>query len=92
MDTTYAWDPRMVGLGLLVGRSVLGALFAAHGSQKLFGWFRGYGLGGTGDFFASLGFSPGRTFAAAAGLAELASGLLILLGFLGRWDPRSSWP
>lgn len=86
MDT-YTWDARTVDLGLLAGRLVFGALFAAHGSQKLFGWFRGYGLRGTGASFESLGFRPGRTFAAAAGLTELASGLLILLGLLGPVGP-----
>jgi putative oxidoreductase len=87
MRTTYTLDPRTVGLGLLVGRVVFGALFAAHGSQKLFGWFRGPGLRGTGEFFEALGFRPGRAFAAAAGLTELTSGLLILLGFLGPVGP-----
>jgi putative oxidoreductase len=87
MDTPYAWDSRAVDLGLLAGRLVIGGLFAAHGSQKLFGWFRGHGLRGTAEFFESLGFHPGRTFAAAAGLTELASGLLILLGFLGPVGP-----
>ena len=83
MRTTATRDPRTVDLGLLVVRLVFGALFAAHGGQKLFGWFRGPGLRGTGDFFESLGFHPGRRYATAAGLTELASGLLILLGFLG---------
>ncbi len=87
MDTTYTLDPRTVALGLLLGRLVFGALFAAHGGQKLFGWFRGHGLQGTGEFFESIGFRPGRTFAVAAGLTELASGLLILLGFLGPVGP-----
>ena len=87
MHTSYTWDSQMVDFGLLVGRLVIGGLFAAHGSQKLFGWFRGHGLRGTAEFFESLGFHPGRTFAAAAGLTELASGLLILLGFLGPVGP-----
>jgi putative oxidoreductase len=87
MDATYSWDPRAVDLGLLIVRVVFGALFAAHGSQKLFGWFRGPGLQATGQFFESLGFHPGRTFAAAAGLTELVSGVLILLGFLGPVGP-----
>ena len=87
MDTTYASDSPAVDLGLLAGRLVIGVLFAAHGGQKLFGWFRGYGLDGTGQFFESLGFHPGRTFAAAAGLTELTSGVLILLGFLGPVGP-----
>ena len=45
--------------GLLIARMVFGLLMAAHGSQKLFGWFGGYGLAGTGGFFESLGFRPG---------------------------------
>jgi putative oxidoreductase len=67
--------------GLLVGRVVLGALMAAHGTQKLFGWFGGYGLTGTGGFFETLGFRPGRVFAAAASIAEIAGGLLLAAGF-----------
>jgi len=68
-------------LGLLVARLVFGALIAAHGAQKLFGWFGGYGLTGTGGFFESLGFRPGRVFAAAAGLAEWFGGILLAFGF-----------
>jgi len=69
--------------GLLVARLVFGGLMAAHGTQKLFGWFGGYGLDGTGGFFESLGFRPGRLFAAAAGLTETVGGLLLVLGLLG---------
>src|SRR5574341_913816 len=56
--------------GILLTRVVLGSLMAAHGAQKLFGWFGGYGIAGTGGFFESLGFKPGRFFAAAAGFSE----------------------
>jgi putative oxidoreductase len=87
MQVTYTWDPQTTALGLLVARLVLGGLIAAHGSQKLFGWFRGPGLRQTGEFLTSVGFHPGRTFAVAAGLTELTSGLLILLGFLGPVGP-----
>jgi putative oxidoreductase len=73
--------------GLLVARIVFGLLMAAHGSQKLFGWFGGYGLTGTGGFFEQLGFRPGRTFAALAGATEFASGLLLALGLLGPIAP-----
>ena len=73
--------------GLLLGRVVLGLLMAAHGSQKVFGWFGGYGLAGTGGFFESLGFRPGRLFAAAAGGTEVAAGLLLALGLLGPLGP-----
>jgi putative oxidoreductase len=69
--------------GLLLGRLVLGVLLAAHGTQKLFGWFGGYGLTGTAGFFEVLGFHPGRLFAAAASVAEVAGGLLLAAGFLG---------
>lgn len=73
--------------GLLVARLVFGLLMAAHGSQKLFGWFGGHGLAGVGGYFEVLGFRPGRLFAAAASAAELAGGLLIALGFLGPLGP-----
>ncbi len=73
--------------GLLLARLVLGGLMAAHGAQKLFGWFGGYGLAGTAGFFESLGFRPGRRFASAASLAEIGSGLLLALGFLGPVGP-----
>jgi putative oxidoreductase len=53
---------------------------AAHGSQKLFGWFGGYGIAGTGGFLESLGFRPGCTQALVAGLAEFGGGLLLALG------------
>ena len=73
--------------GLFIVRVVAGLVMAAHGSQKLFGWFGGYGLDGTGGFFESLGFRPGRLFATAAGLSEFVGGALIALGFLGPVGP-----
>jgi putative oxidoreductase len=73
--------------GLILVRLVIGPLMAAHGAQKLFGWFGGYGLAGTGGFFEGLGFRPGRTFAAAAGAAEFGSGVLVALGLLGPVGP-----
>ncbi len=74
-------------LGFLVARVLIGLLIAAHGSQKLFGWFGGPGLQGTGAFFDQLGFHPGRLFALAAGLGEFTSGVLIAAGFLGPVGP-----
>jgi putative oxidoreductase len=73
--------------GLLIGRLVVGLGMAAHGSQKLFGWFGGKGLAGTGGYFESLGFRPGRLFAILAGLGEFTSGWLVALGFLGPVGP-----
>jgi putative oxidoreductase len=69
-------------IGLLLLRLVVGFTMAAHGSQKIFGWFGGYGLTGTGGFLESLGFRPGRVHAAVAGTAEFIGGLLIALGLL----------
>ena len=73
--------------GLLIARMVFGLLMAAHGTQKLFGWFGGYGLAGTGGFFEQLGFRPGRFFAATAGATELVAGLLVAFGLLGPLGP-----
>jgi putative oxidoreductase len=47
-----------MNIGLLLLRLVVGLTFAAHGAQKLFGWFGGPGLHGTGQFFTMIGFSP----------------------------------
>jgi putative oxidoreductase len=68
--------------GLLLARVTIGSLMAAHGSQKLFGWFGGYGLTATAGFFEGLGFRPGRLFATAAAVSEVGSGVLLALGFL----------
>ena len=83
---TYA-DLSTVSFGLLVLRVVVGLIMAAHGAQKLLGWFGGYGLRGTGEFFVQLGFQPGPAFAAAASISEIISGLLVTLGFLGPIGP-----
>ena len=80
-------DTLSLNTGLLLGRLVIGLVMAAHGAQKLFGWFGGYGLNKTGEFFAYLGFQRGRAFAAAASLTEITSGLLVALGFLGPIGP-----
>jgi putative oxidoreductase len=65
-------------------RLPLGALFVAHGAQKLFGWFGGYGLEGTGQWMASIGLEPGVLMAALAGGAEFLGGLALILGLLTR--------
>lgn len=53
-----------------------------HGAQKLFGWFGGYGIKGTGEFFDSIGLKPGGKMALLAGVAELIGGALFILGLL----------
>ena len=71
-----------MNIGLLLLRLAVGLTLAAHGSQKLFGWFGGPGLNGTGQLFAMLGFHPGRRHALLAGLAETVGGLLLALGLI----------
>jgi putative oxidoreductase len=66
--------------GLLLLRLAIGLTIAAHGAQKLFGWFGGHGLAGTGGWLESMGFRPGRLYALTNGVAELGGGLLLALG------------
>jgi putative oxidoreductase len=67
-------------IGTLAIRGVAGPLFIGHGTQKLFGWFGGHGLEGTGGFFESIGMRPGKHHAAAAGAAEALGGAMLVLG------------
>lgn len=85
--TTPFIDVATASIGLLVVRVTLGLLMAAHGSQKLLGWFGGHGLAGTAGFFDSIGFRPGRFFATLASATEVTSGILLALGFLGPVGP-----
>jgi putative oxidoreductase len=85
--TNSLLDLATLSAGLLVVRLVVGLLMAAHGSQKLLGWFGGYGIAGTGTYFESIGFRPGRVFATLAAATEVVSGLLVALGLLGPVGP-----
>jgi putative oxidoreductase len=49
-----------MSLGRLALRSAVGGLFIGHGTQKLFGWFDGYGLEPTAQMFGSLGLRPAK--------------------------------
>jgi putative oxidoreductase len=73
-----------MGLDTLPVRVGAGVIFTAHGSQKLFGWFGGYGLEGTAGWMESIGLAPGILMAAAAGGAEFFGGLLLIAGLLVR--------
>jgi putative oxidoreductase len=63
-------------------RVLIGGLFIGHGTQKVFGWFGGYGPDGTGQFFESIGLRPGRQKALLAGASETTGGALLALGLL----------
>jgi putative oxidoreductase len=63
-------------------RVLIGGLFVGHGTQKLFGWFGGYGPDGTGQFFDSIGLRPGKRNAMIAGASEAGGGALLAAGLL----------
>jgi putative oxidoreductase len=67
-----------MNIGLLLLRTVIGLTLAAHGSQKLFGWFGGPGLEKAGAGMQKMGF--GSPAALLAGLAETGGGLFLALG------------
>ncbi|MBW0149102.1 DoxX family protein [Marinobacter arenosus] len=72
------------GFAALVLRVPVGLILAAHGAQKLFAWFGGYGLEGTGQWMASIGLEPGYLMALLAGSAEFFGGLALAVGLLTR--------
>lgn len=71
-------------LGALILRVPVGIILMAHGAQKLFGWFGGGGLQGTGAWMESIGLSPGVLMAFMAGAAEFFGGLALVVGLLTR--------
>lgn len=72
------------GYGLTILRVLVGIIFIAHGSQKLFGLFGGYGLAGTAQYMESLGLTPGYLMALLSGSAEFFGGVALLIGLLVR--------
>ncbi|SDU99158.1 DoxX family protein [Pseudomonas mucidolens] len=72
------------GYGLTVLRIFVGIIFAAHGSQKLFGWFGGGGLAGTAQWMESIGLAPGSLMALLSGGTEFFAGLALIIGLLAR--------
>lgn len=81
INRMLATDNSLAGLAL---RIPAGIIFTAHGAQKLFGSFGGYGLEGTGQWMASIGLEPGYLMALAAGSAEFFGGIALLIGLLTR--------
>ena len=80
----YSLLSSKAGLETLVIRVPVGFILSAHGAQKLFGWYGGFGLEGTGQWMASQGFTPGYLMAWLAGSAEFFGGISLILGFLTR--------
>jgi putative oxidoreductase len=71
-------------VGLLLLRLILAVVFVYHGSQKLFGWFGGYGLTKTADAFGSMNFPLPMASAIAAASAEFFGAILLALGLFFR--------
>ncbi|EPH40803.1 DoxX family protein [Streptomyces aurantiacus] len=69
-------------IGLLLLRLAVGLTMAAHGSQKLFGWFDGSGLDDTAAFFAADGYKAAKAMAWVAALTETLCGLGLAIGLL----------
>ncbi|WP_431957530.1 DoxX family protein [Nocardia lijiangensis] len=82
IKTTSSLDGVSSDIGLLILRVVFGGLLAAHGAQKLFGWFSGYGLEATQASFEKMGYNPGELFGTLAGLTEIVGGLMLVAGVL----------
>jgi putative oxidoreductase len=71
-----------LALGLLILRLVIGLTIAAHGAQKLFGWWGGSGMAGWTQAVGKLRIRPAKPWAWVAALSEFGGGLLLALGFL----------
>lgn len=76
---------RFKGYGMVFIRLGLGAVFLAHGGQKLFGLFGGNGLSGTIGFMENMGFHPAVFWGTALACAEFFGGLFALIGLFSRW-------
>lgn len=75
----------LVPAAILVLRAAVGVVFIMHGAQKLFGAFGGGGIGGTEQFFGSLGLQPATFWAWLVALVEFGGGLALAIGLLSRW-------
>jgi putative oxidoreductase len=71
-----------IDFSLLILQVGIGLTFAAHGAQKVFGWWGGPGLAGWEGAMAHMGFRPARLFAVTSALTELGGGLLLAVGLL----------
>jgi len=81
MKKTIQTDSYSAALPL---RLIAGIIFFSHGAQKLFSWYGGYGLEGTGQWMESIGLAPGYLMALLAGSAEFFGGILLIVGLLTR--------
>lgn len=71
-----------VSVGLLILRVVVGLTIAAHGAQKLFGWFDGSGIAKLTQGYEAQGYKPAVLWSWLVILGELGGGLSLAFGFL----------
>ena len=84
MNAIHSVMTTRAGWGITVLRIIVGIIFMAHGSQKLFGWFGGGGLAGTAQWMESIGLAPGTLMAVLSGGTEFFAGLALIIGLLAR--------
>jgi len=74
-------DKSAVDVALLLARVIVGAVFMAHGAQKLFGAFGGPGLSAFVGMMGPIGY--------LVAIGEFFGGLGIVVGFLSRFSAAS---
>ena len=72
-----------IAVSLLLLRVILGVIFFAHGSQKVMGWFGGYGMTGTVGAFKNYMHIP-APLAYLASFTEFFGGIFMIFGLLTR--------
>jgi putative oxidoreductase len=72
----------LTSFALLILRLGIGLTFAAHGAQKVFGWWGGPGLAGWEGAMERMRYRPARPFAVISALVELIGGLLLAVGLV----------
>lgn len=72
----------LIDAALLVLRVGIGFVFAAHGAQKLFGWWNGPGMAGWQGAMEHMGYRPAPVFATVSALVEFVGGLFLAVGLL----------
>ena len=73
-----------INTSLLIMRITLGGVIFAHGAQKLFGWFGGYGFDGTMTWFTTVAGVP-YPIAVLVILGESLGAIALALGLFTRF-------